>query len=72
MSLTSKLSVKAQTVIPLEIREALGLQPGDRVRYTRTQRGILIDRAPTGPEEDPFAAFGDWASPEEDHAWKDL
>ena len=72
MSMTSKLSVKSQTVIPLAIREHLGLSPGDSVRYTVTQRGIVIDRAPDTMDEDPFATFHEWATPTEDSAWKDL
>ena len=43
---TSKLTSKAQTVVPREIRERLGLRPGDTVRYRATKSGIVIDRRP--------------------------
>jgi antitoxin PrlF len=41
----SKVSVKSQTAIPREVREKLGLQPGDTLRY-RVTGGVLIDKAP--------------------------
>lgn len=67
---TSKLSSKAQTVVPREIRERLGLRPGDTVRYRETKAGIVIDKRPE--DDDPFAEFSEWASPEDDEAFKDL
>ena len=36
----SKVSVKSQTVIPREVREQLGLQPGDTLRYRLTASPI--------------------------------
>jgi antitoxin PrlF len=33
MGFESKVTAKGQTTIPLEIREHLGIFPGDRVRY---------------------------------------
>ena len=42
----SKLTSKAQTVIPREIRARLDLRPGDVVRYRQTEDGILIDKLP--------------------------
>jgi antitoxin PrlF len=71
-TIVSKVSVKAQTVIPMPVREILGIMVGDHVRYTITPNGVVIDRAPTNVVEDPFIAFHEWATPEEDEAWKDL
>ena len=68
----SKISVKSHTVIPAPIREKLGIRAGDNLRYTFTPRGIVIDRAPTHLDGDPFVALHEWATPEEDGAWKDL
>ena len=39
----SKVSVKSQTVIPREVREQLGLQPGDTLRYRLTEDGVQIE-----------------------------
>ena len=33
MSIQSKITSKGQTTIPIEVRTALGLNPGDRVDY---------------------------------------
>jgi antitoxin PrlF len=68
----SKVSVKAQTVIPMSVRKRLGIGAGDHLRYTITPEGVMIDRAPEKVEEDPFVAFHEWATPQEDAAWKDL
>ena len=68
---TSKLSANSETVIPREIRERLGIKPGDIIRYVVTEKGVLImpDRE---VEDDPFVAFTEWASPEDEEAFKDL
>ena len=76
MDITAKISSKAQTVLPKEVRRRLGLGPGDTIRFRETDQGIVIEKLDVGAGEeewgDPFAAFSEWASPEEDEAWKDL
>jgi len=69
---SSKLSSKAQTVVPREIRRRLGLQPGDTLRYRVTDAGVMIEKARSGVEDDPFATFVEWSSPEDDAAFADL
>jgi antitoxin PrlF len=69
--LTSKVSSRAQTVIPREVRERLGLEPGDLLAYRYTESGVVIEKcAPV--RNDPFAAFTEWASPEDDEAYGGL
>ena len=69
----SRVSVKSQTVLPKQVREALGVGPGDTVRYRITDKGVLIDKAPTLAEtDDPFAAFGEWAGAADSEAYDDL
>lgn len=68
----SKVSVKAQTVIPQEVRERLGIVPGDRLRYVIDQKGIWIERAPPGEPEDPFVSFSEWSDPEDEAAYAGL
>lgn len=41
---TSAVTSKGETVIPRPMREKLGLRPGDRLRYTETLDGIVIER----------------------------
>ena len=38
----SRLQERGQVTIPLEIREKLGLEPGDMVAFVETEHGILI------------------------------
>jgi antitoxin PrlF len=67
----SKLTSKSQTVIPKEIRQRLGLKPGDRLRFTVSPAGVMIDRANTA-EDDPFAVFTEWSSAEDEAAYGKL
>src|SRR3974390_116824 len=64
----SKVSVKSQTVIPREVRERLGLKPGDTLRYRVTDNGVLLDKAPAVEVDDPFAAFSEWSSEADEKA----
>ncbi len=65
----SKISVKSQTVIPREVRERLGLKPGDTLRYRVTDKGVLLDKAPAGEADDPFAAFSEWSGEADEQAY---
>lgn len=67
----SRISVKSQTVLPREVREALQVRPGDTLRYRITDEGILIDKAPA-EGDDPFAAFDEWAGEHDEKAYGDL
>jgi len=68
----SKVSVKSQTVIPREVRDRLGLKPGDMLRYRMTEAGVLLDKAPTRETDDPFATFSEWAGEADAKAYDDL
>jgi antitoxin PrlF len=68
----SKVSVKSQTVIPREVRERLGLKPGDTLRYRLTDSGVLLDKAPAGDADDPFATFSEWANAADEKAYGSL
>lgn len=67
----SRVSVKSQTVIPREVREALAIAPGDTVRYRFTKLGVMIEKAPS-ESDDPFAAFTEWAGSNDDEAYAGL
>ena len=68
----SKISVKSQTVIPREVRERLGLKPGDTLRYRLTETSVLLDKASSNESDDPFAAFSEWSSAADEKAYRDL
>jgi antitoxin PrlF len=71
-SVFSKVSVKSQTVIPREVRERLRLRPGDTLRYRMTEAGILLDKAPAGEADDPFATFSEWSNAADAKAYDGL
>ena len=68
----SKLTSKAQTVIPREIRARLDLKPGDVVRYRHTDAGVIIDKLPPQSDEDTLASFSEWVSNADERAYADL
>lgn len=67
----SKITTKSQTVIPRDIRDKLGLKPGDHVRYRDTPHGVIIEKAPP-TDDDPFAIFTEWSTVEDDKAYAEL
>ncbi len=76
--ITSKLTSKAQTTIPQPVRMALGIKPGDEIAYAIEDGQVLLTKAAPAkprigaPFEDPFAAFQEWDTPEDDEAFRDL
>ena len=60
---TSRLGVKAQTVVPRAVREALDVGPGDQIGYT-IYDGRVILTAVKKPlaHHHPFACFDEWSS----------
>ena len=68
----SRITSKAQTVIPKAVRDRLGLKPGDLVRYIIEGKRIRIERAQTASEDDPFATFDEWASDADQKAYGSL
>ena len=71
----SKLSAKGQVTIPIEIRKALGIKPGDLVAYELHGQHVRLKSIK------PFdAAFHsavsetleEWNSPEDEEAFNDL
>jgi AbrB family looped-hinge helix DNA binding protein len=50
----SRMTSKGQVTIPRELREGLGLQPGDEVRFVATPEGIRIEKWIPGS---PFADY---------------
>jgi AbrB family looped-hinge helix DNA binding protein len=45
--MTVRLGPKGQVVIPKEIRDRLGLRPGDRVRVEQEGSGVKVSKAVT-------------------------
>lgn len=68
----ARLSTKARTVIPREVRERLGLRPGDMIAFEEQNGEVVVRPWREPPRDDPFAVFHEWASPEDDEAYADL
>jgi antitoxin PrlF len=60
--ITSKLTSKAQTTIPLPVRTALRLAAGDEIAYLIEGDRVVLIKASREAVDDPFATFGEWAS----------
>jgi antitoxin PrlF len=71
-TLYSKLSRKSRTALPREVRERLGVSPGDRLRYVLDDAGVRIERGAPNAQGDPFATFTEWASEADDEAYAGL
>ena len=69
--ITSKLTSKAQTTIPLPVRTALRLGPGDELAYTIDGERVILSKAMT-VADDPFATFGEWGSDADRVGYADL
>jgi antitoxin PrlF len=61
-SITSKLTSKAQTTIPLPVRNALRLGRGDELAYAIKGERVILTKAAKAPADDPFATFNEWSS----------
>ena len=71
----SRLSSKGQVTIPVVVRRALGVGTGDSLSYDIVGAAVSLRRVP------PFAAefhralsttLDEWASPEDENAFRDL
>ena len=50
-SQVAKITSKGQITIPVEIRQALGVKPGDKLIFERTAEGVKVTRQ---NDKDPF------------------
>lgn len=72
--ITSKISSKAQTTIPLAVREALRVRQGDAIAYHIEAGRVIMTKssAAAAAADDPFGAFGEWASESDSKAYDGL
>ena len=63
MGIEARISSKGQTTIPLEVRERLGLQTGDRIAFIEMEQGFLIIPR-NRPVETLFGALAEYALPD--------
>jgi antitoxin PrlF len=70
--ITSKLTSKAQTTIPLPVRNALRLVEGDELVYTIDGDRVVVTKASREARDDPFATFSEWSSEADRSGYADL
>ena len=75
--IVGKITAKAQTTIPREVRERLGLRPGDNVVYELDAEGGGVRLRKLAPVDLAYlravqATLSEWDSPEDDEAYADL
>lgn len=69
--ITSKLTSKAQTTVPVPVRKALRLAPGDELVYAIEGERVILTKARM-PVDDPFGAFDEWSSEADRVGYADL
>jgi len=70
--ITSKLTSKAQTTIPQEVRSALGLEAGDEVAYEIQDGRVIRTKVKPQAVENTFAPFDEWDSEADRNAYAGL
>jgi len=76
--ITSKLTTKAQTTIPLPVRAALRLKAGDELIYEIGDKSVTLIKASRNRKADgTFRAFNEWNSEADtkaygNHCWKTM
>jgi antitoxin PrlF len=70
--ITGKLTSKAQTTIPLPVRNALRLVWGDEIAYVIEGDRVVLTKAARDAADDPFATFGKWSSEADRRGYADL
>jgi antitoxin PrlF len=68
----SRISSKFQTVIPEPIRRRLGLKTGDVLRFRVSPDGLVTVEKAGERDDDPFVAFSEWRSEEDERLYSDL
>lgn len=48
--MTHKVGPKGQVVIPKDLRDALGIEPGDEVTFWRDGEQVIVRRSASSPE----------------------
>ncbi len=71
----SKVTARGQTTIPKSIREAAGLYAGDVLAFETDGDRVVVRKVARGHDEHLHGlsrAMSEWASPEDEEAWRDL
>ena len=69
------MSARGQTTIPKSIREAAGLYVGDTLAFETDGDQVVVRKVPPGRDElvqDLSETMSEWASAQDEEAWRDL
>jgi antitoxin PrlF len=72
MGYHAKITAKHQITLPKEVRERLQAQRGEAVEFLIDGETIVVRKAQTERQDDPFLLFTEWASAEDEQAYADL
>ena len=70
--IVSKITSKAQTTVPRAVRAALKLGVGDTIVYAIEAGHVVMTKATTATIDSPTAAFDEWNSENDRHAYAGL
>lgn len=71
----SKVTASGRTTIPKSIREAAGLYAGDVIAFETDGDQVVVRKVPgerDAPAQDLSETMSEWASAEDEEAWRDL
>ena len=71
----SKITARGQTTIPKRIREAANLREGDVIAFEIEGRHLVVRKVTPGRDDylqGLSEVMSEWASPEDEEAWRDL
>ena len=71
----ARITARGQTTIPKRIREGTGLREGDVVAFELEGDRVIVRKVARGGDDylrGLSAAMNEWASPEDEDAWRDL
>ena len=71
----AKITARGQTTIPKNIREAVGLHEGDVIAFEIEGDRLVVHKVIPGRDEYLHGlgeVMGEWLSPEDEEAWRDI
>lgn len=69
-----RITAKSQTTVPMAVRRALGIGPGDKIAWEIDDQRVVLTRVWDDKEGtvNPFALFTEWASEADCKAFDNL
>ncbi len=71
----ARITARGQTTIPKRIRASAGLNEGDVIAFEVEGDHVIVRKVSRGQDEylqGLSATMSEWASPEDEDAWRDL